>query len=554
MERTRRSTEHRAPPSVSSCLEHLEQAISAARELGLDSSAARTVRDLARERLRFPASTYVLALAGGTGVGKSSLLNALARTEVSPSGVRRPTTGVPVAWVHRSARAELEPLLDWLELREVREHDDEGGARVALVDLPDLDSIAPAHRARVDQLLPRIDAVAWVADPEKYQDALFHDAYLREWGPRVARQAVIVNKTDRVAPADGERLRHDLERRLRLEGLGDVPVMLSSTLDGHGTGVDEVRRWLESAADAKLVVAERVAAEARAEVRSLTTAAGVPAALPVPPLVDDQQRERVARAVGREVLAILDLPGLELQAAAASRAAARSAGGGPLGFVTRRMSRWSGREARTADPAAHLRTWRHRGSLARATEPLRQLLAGTLSRLPPAGRPVVAALGDSTRLQPGLATAVDRAIAGEPQSFVPPSSHVWTVLGLGQYVATALIAFGLLWLLAQWVSGGSVPVGSAELPYLGEVPQPVLLLAAGLLASFVLGRLLALHARWLGRRWAGRLRDRVVSEVEQRIATTLFAPLDALEEARTRLASAAAEMERGCLEPGVDGR
>src|SRR5687767_10097753 len=135
--------------------------------------------------MRFPGATYVLALAGGTGVGKSSLLNAIAGKEVSRAAARRPTTAEPIAWVPRASRAEVAPLLEWLGVREVREHDDARASGVAVLDLPDLDSIAPEHRARVDELLPRVDAVIWVADPEKYRDAVLHDDYVRKWMPRL---------------------------------------------------------------------------------------------------------------------------------------------------------------------------------------------------------------------------------------------------------------------------------------------------------------------------------------------------------------------------------
>ena len=52
----------------------------------------------------FPGDAYVLALVGGTGVGKSSLLNALAGGDVSPASARRPTTSEPIAWVPRTER------------------------------------------------------------------------------------------------------------------------------------------------------------------------------------------------------------------------------------------------------------------------------------------------------------------------------------------------------------------------------------------------------------------------------------------------------------------
>ena len=44
------------------------------------------------ERMRMSASHTVVALAGGTGSGKSSLFNTLAGANFSPAGVTRPTT------------------------------------------------------------------------------------------------------------------------------------------------------------------------------------------------------------------------------------------------------------------------------------------------------------------------------------------------------------------------------------------------------------------------------------------------------------------------------
>jgi hypothetical protein len=159
----------------------------------------------------FPGDAYVLAFVGGTGVGKSSLLNALAGETVSPASVRRPTTSVPVAWVPAAERTALEPLLEWLGVDEVREHGATDLGPVAILDLPDMDSVASEHRARVEAILPRVDAVAWVTDPEKYHDAALHDDFLRAWVGRLARQVVIVNKADRLGPDDGRRIRRDLE-------------------------------------------------------------------------------------------------------------------------------------------------------------------------------------------------------------------------------------------------------------------------------------------------------------------------------------------------------
>ena len=173
----------------------------------------------------------MLALAGGTGVGKSSVLNALAEVPVSPARALRPTTEHPLAWVANDAREELRPLLDWLGVERVVGHDREDLAGVAILDLPDVDSVRIEHRATVDALLPRIDAVAWVVDPEKYDDERLHE-YLRRLAPHAERMRFIFNKADRLDPGEQKMLVDDFRRRLAADGI-------ERASDRHGFG----RRW-----------------------------------------------------------------------------------------------------------------------------------------------------------------------------------------------------------------------------------------------------------------------------------------------------------------------
>ena len=74
---------------------------------------ARAVVKRARERGGLSAEHTVVALAGATGSGKSSVLNAVAGAEIATVGVRRPTTSHPVAAVWGDGAG---PLLDWLEV------------------------------------------------------------------------------------------------------------------------------------------------------------------------------------------------------------------------------------------------------------------------------------------------------------------------------------------------------------------------------------------------------------------------------------------------------
>jgi putative ribosome biogenesis GTPase RsgA len=55
----------------------LDAAIGASERLGIPTAEARSVRDRATARAGLPDDLYAMALVGGTGVGKSSLLNAL---------------------------------------------------------------------------------------------------------------------------------------------------------------------------------------------------------------------------------------------------------------------------------------------------------------------------------------------------------------------------------------------------------------------------------------------------------------------------------------------
>ncbi|MEP7002982.1 MAG: GTPase [Chloroflexota bacterium] len=529
--------------NLSRCLEALNEGISAATTLGIDTSEAVLVRETGKERARFPGDTYVLALVGGTGVGKSTLLNALAGGDVSPASARRPTTSEPVALLPAGKREELAELVAWLGVGQVRDHPAGRLGDVAILDLPDVDSIAPEHRARVDALLPRVDAVAWVVDPEKYADDVAHTAYLRRWGPRLARQIVVLNRADLLSAADAAHVREDLRTRLQSDGLADIAVAVTRARDG-AAGIEELRQWLGSEVEAKRIVAARIGATARDAVRAVASRAGVLDGQ-AGPLVDPARRERALNDVGRGALAVIDIRGLERQAVAATRQAARPRGAGPLGHVTSAIYRLTGRARVAADPAGYLRRWRVRGSLAPALEPLRELLQSALPSVPPAIRATVAQLSRPDALERRLADAIDRTLLGEAADFRAPTSVVWSAIGFGQYIVIALLLFAALWFAALFVLHQPVS-GSVDVPVLGPVPTPVVLLAAVLLAGYLLALALRFHAGWLGRRWARRIGALITREVNTRVRETILLPLEELDAAREQLARAARASGEDC--------
>ena len=543
--RTRRSASVAAGTGLvdlGPCLDELDGAIEAGRALGLPVAAAEGVRDEARERLGIPSDAYVLALVGGTGVGKSSLLNALAGAEVSRASVLRPTTGEAVAWIGRDTDALVAPILDRLGVGDRRVHDDPAFERVVLLDLPDVDSVASAHRARVEELLPKVDAVAWVTDPEKYADALLHDEFFAAWLPRLARQVVLLNKVDRLLPTDARKLQADLERRLApLSRGGRTRVLRTSAVDPAGTVA--LQDWLDEAVDAKRVVVARLGASARAAVTDLAAVAGVDPAGPPKPLLDVLERRRVIDDTATSALRLIDIDGAQRQAVAATRALARRKGTGPLGVLTSFVYRASGRQRRVADPGTHLARWRERGPLERISEPIHGAMMATIPAVPGPLRPSLAASADRTVLGRRLGEAIDRAMPATG-SLKPPSSRLWPLLGLLQtanlFVTIAAVVWVIAWVLLR------PPTDSITLPILGPVPAPLVLLGAALLVGYLLARIVGLHAGWRGRRWArsvtGGLREGITAAVEDEA----FAPLDRLDAERRRLWHAARAVSSGC--------
>jgi GTP-binding protein EngB required for normal cell division len=529
--------------SLERCLAHLDEAIAAASALGLDAAAATGVRETARTRLGFPSNAYVLAIAGGTGVGKSTLLNALAGQQVSPASSRRPTTAEPVAWVPAERRSELGGLLSWLGVTQVREHPAEGLGELAVIDLPDFDSIAPEHRRRVDELLPRVDAVAWVVDPEKYKDEIMHGGYLRTFGPRLRQQLVVLNRSDLLTPEDAARVSDDMRAQLAREGLADVGIAITRAREG-AAGITELRRWLDSGVEAKRVIASRVAAEGRAAVRELAARAGVTEGV-MTPLIDPSRRERALDSVARGVLALIDIPGLERQAIAATRLAARPRGAGPFGHVTSAIYRLSGRARASADPAGYLRRWQLRGSLAPSVEPLRELIATALPTVPGSVRGPLAALSTPAVFESRIAETVDHTLVTEASDFRVPTSAFWSLIGVAQYAVTAVLIFCAIWFAALFLIHDA-PVGSIDVPYLGAMPTPVVLLVSTLVVGFLLAQMLRLHAGWLGRRWARRIGKRITREVRERVTDSLLLPIERFDAARAQLASAARGANEDC--------
>lgn len=178
----------------------------------------------------------IVAFFGGTGVGKSSLLNRLAGEAIARTGVERPTSKEVTLYIHRDFQLRSLPEELPEEDAVLAYHDDDSRRMVAWLDLPDFDSTESEHRAQVEKWLPYIDWVIYVVSPERYHDDL-------GWRFLQQRQAhhswlFVMNHWDEGRPEQ----RQDFERRLIADGFV-APVIL--TTDCGSTSAEDEFSQLE---------------------------------------------------------------------------------------------------------------------------------------------------------------------------------------------------------------------------------------------------------------------------------------------------------------------
>ena len=131
-----------------------------------------------RARIEAP---LVVATFGGTGVGKSSLVNALVGQEVTTSGRQRPTTTQPIVLAHPQtdlAAYRLPIDVDANELKVVRV-DNPLLRDIVIIDCPDPDTseaeTTSSNLARPHRLLPYCDVLLYVGTQQKYRSARVSD-------------------------------------------------------------------------------------------------------------------------------------------------------------------------------------------------------------------------------------------------------------------------------------------------------------------------------------------------------------------------------------------
>jgi len=494
---------------------------------------ARKTAARAQERLRLSSEHTVVALAGATGSGKSSLFNKLTDLELAGVGVKRPTTSwaLACAWGPEGASE----LLAWIGIPERHQvsrmsmldssAEDTNLQGLVLLDLPDHDSTEVAHHLEVDRLVQYADLLVWILDPQKYADAAIHDRYLKPLASHGDVMLVVLNQIDRIPETEQQATLDDVRRLLAADGLADVPVLATSAATGDG--LDELKRTLVKRIREKASATQRLSLDVTAAAAGLSAVNGVAPASGVTPQSRAALDETLARAAGVPAV-------VEAVSRSVSQRRRRATVWPPLRLLSRFRK----------DPLRDL----HLDSTGRSSLPSPTPVQR--SRVDTAVREIA---DDATRglTQPwnaavhraalgsvrDLGDSLDRAVVGTDLQITETPSWVRAVSAV-QFIGLLAALAGLGWmaaLLALQLSGSATP----DPPRVWGLSLPLILLVGGLLLGWLLSVVSATFAERSARR-AARVADRelraAVSDVSlKHVVAPLEAELGAYERARTAL-------------------
>lgn len=246
--------------------------------------------DYVLPRLRSIDAPLLAVVGGSTGAGKSTLVNSIVGSEVTRSGVLRPTTTSPVLVHHPADKkwfADQRILPGLARVTGGPGEAQPGTVRLvesetlppgmALLDAPDIDSVVQANRELASQLLSAADLWLFVTTAARYADAVPWDL-LRTAAERGTAVAIVL---DRIAPEAVDEIRPHLAGMLREQGLPTAPIFTvpESELTEDGflppESMGRLKAWLDALAGdarARSVVVSQTLKGAMGSLSGRTTA------------------------------------------------------------------------------------------------------------------------------------------------------------------------------------------------------------------------------------------------------------------------------------------
>ena len=488
---------------------------------------AEAVVDRAGARLGLGVEATVVALAGPTGAGKSTLFNALAGADVVQAGRRRPTTSTSTAAVWGEAP---DALLDWLDVpRRHRVADGRADGALVLLDLPDFDSVERSNRAEVERVVGLADLVVWVVDPQKYADGAWHERYLRPLAGHAGVMEVVLNQADTLAGDGARAASEDLRRLLTEDGVGPLPVHILSATTGHG--LEALRATIDARVRARTAAVERLAADVAAAAASLATGCDGRA-----PGVQRSDRDRL-------VDALAEAAGVPAVVRAVDRAHRRRGAlqtGWPVVRWLRRLRPDPLRRLRLGEEGAARPSIPAPSAVQRAgvTTATRGLAASAADGLPHPWPDLVrtAATREEERASRELTDSLGAVDLGMR------APRWWRAAGALQVVLLAAMVAGVVWLVALAALGWLRLDDVVPTPDVEGFALPTLLAVGGALAGLLVALLARLASGVGARRRARtanrRLRARVAEVAGERIVAPVEEELGAREELCRAVAAA----------------
>ncbi|MBB6567853.1 ABC transporter [Kribbella sandramycini] len=503
---------------------------------------ATQIVDRAGQRLRMSGELTVVALAGATGSGKSSLFNSMTGLDLAAIGTRRPTSSMPLACVWGEEPAG--EVLNWLgiprrhqvqhrsSLEDAQSEDLDG---LILLDLPDHDSIEVEHRLIVDRLVELVDMLVWVVDPQKYADAALHDRYIKPYASHSGVMVFALNHVDKLTPDQRKSCLNDLDRLLKADGVKAPTIVATSAVSGDG--LDEIRALLVKRVSNKRSAKERLAADVDRVADRMASQCGT---AKTPEIAESDVTELVD--------ALADASGLPVVVDAVRRSylqRAQAATGWPLtkwmgrfrpdplrGLQLDEVSRQEGKalrksastevaQARTSLPAA---TPVQRARMDSAVRTITERAAAGLSR-PWADSVRTAIRRREEKLGDELDHAVSRADLG-----TSASPGWWGAAKFAQWLLFLVAVGGAAWLLAALVAR-IADAGEVPLPGAGGIAYTWIMLVGGVALGVGLAVLCRLFATSGAARRARLAETALRSELEKVADSHVVAPARAELEA-----------------------
>lgn len=478
--------------------------------------AFKAQKDKAAERLRHGTVHTVVAIAGATGSGKSSIVNRVAGTELTKSSVRRPTTSATHAVVW--GESDAGPLLDWLEVPhryQVETEPDHPLNGLVLLDLPDHDSTAFEHRIEVDRLVELVDVLVWVTDPQKYADAALHIGYIQPLASHAGILRFVLNQADRLDDG-GAALAADFGRLLGDDGIAGAQPLAVSALTG--AGFDEFTQLLTAAIDARNAALVRVEADLTEVAKGLVSSGT---------LADPQSSLALELISG-----LSDAAGAEEAADVASRHHKRQ-GSLEMGWP---FTRWVRRLRKK--PLSDLPGPGRTGAAApRADLALRDYAEAVASDADnPWPRAVRnAAFEQRDELLDDLRQSVGRETvnAGSKPAW-------WTVIAWLQRLFAGAAIVGFVWLVTVAILGGFFMFDTEPLlpptPEAEWMPLPSALLIIGVVAGLLVGLLVRIPLGVGAGRRGRKARKAIEQQVEEHAKNRVIDRVQTVADDRSRIA------------------